>query len=149
MGLLAKVYMQSLYIFPENKAAAKSVMEEIINSSGKTLVPYSVYADMFYGNVANEHNSESLYEITMTSDYTQDGPWAGYTTGSGMPTVYAPWYVNINTRFRKGKEDVTDPYTLEDDIIISSKSSQWGNNFVHDKNVARCNLPIGCQDTEG
>ena len=137
MGLLAKVYMQSLYIFPENKTAAKEVMKEIIESSGKSLVPYNVYADMFYGNEANEHNSESLYEITMTTDYTQDGPWAGYTTGSGMPTVYAPWYVNINTRFRPGREDVIDPYTLEDDIIISSKSSQWGNNFVHDKNIAR------------
>ena len=137
MGLLAKVYMQALYIFPENKAAAKAVMEEIIGSSGKSLVPYSVYADMFYGNEANEHNSESLYEITMSTDYTQDGPWAGYTTGSGMPTVYAPWYVNLNVRFRPGKEDVVDPYTLEDDIILSSKSSQWGNNFVHDKNIAR------------
>ena len=106
MGLLAKVYMQSLYIFPENRTAAKNVMKEIIESSGKSLVPYSVYADMFYGNEANEHNSESLYEITMTTDYTQDGPWAGYTTGSGMPTVYAPWYVNLNVRFRQGKEDV-------------------------------------------
>ena len=137
MGLLAKVYMQSLYIFPENKTAAKKVMQEIIETSGKSLVPYSVYADMFYGNEANEHNSESLYEITMTTDYTQDGPWAGYTTGSGMPTVYAPWYVNINIRFRPGKEDVVDPITLEDDIILSNKSSQWGNNFVHDKNIAR------------
>ena len=137
MGLLAKVYMQSLYIFPENKTAAKAVMKEIIESSGKTLVPYDVYADMFYGNEANEHNAESLYEITMSTDYTQDGPWAGYTTGSGMPTVYAPWYVNLNVRFRPGKEDVIDPYTLEDDIILSNKSSQWGNNFVHDKNIAR------------
>ncbi|MCQ2347738.1 MAG: RagB/SusD family nutrient uptake outer membrane protein [Paludibacteraceae bacterium] len=137
MGLLAKVYMQSLYIFPDNKTKAKTVMEEIINESGKTLASYEVYSDMFYGNEQNEHNCESLYEITMTTDYTQDGPWAGYTTGSGMAVVYAPWYTDLNIRFRKGREDKTDPLTLEDDIITSTKSSQWGNNFIHDKNIAR------------
>ncbi|MBQ7209756.1 MAG: RagB/SusD family nutrient uptake outer membrane protein [Paludibacteraceae bacterium] len=136
-GLLAKVYMQSLYLFPENKTAAKALMEDIINNSGKTLVEHSVYADMFYGNEANEHNAESLYELTMTSNYTQDGPWEGYTTGSGMPMVYAPWYVDLDVRFRKGKEDQTDPLTLERDVITTKKSSQWGNNFVHDKNIAR------------
>ena len=37
-GLLAKLYMQALYIFPENKAAAKAVMEEIIVQSPTELV---------------------------------------------------------------------------------------------------------------
>jgi len=137
MGMLAKVYMQSLYIFPENKEKAKAVMEEIITKSGKELAPYDVYTDMFYGNVTNEHNIESLYEITMTTNYEQDGPWANYTTGSGMAVVYAPWYVDLSIKFRKGREDKTDPMTLENDVIISAKSSQWGNNFIHDRNIAR------------
>jgi len=137
MGLLAKVYMQSLYIFPENEQKAKAVMEEIVFESGKELMPYDKYVDMFYGNVDNEHNKESLYEITMTTNYSQDGPWEGYTTGSGMPMVYAPWYVDINIKFRKGKEDKVDPMTLENDVLLCTKSSQWGNNFVHDKNIAR------------
>lgn len=136
-GLLAKVYMQSLYLFPENRDKAKAILEEIINQSGKQLVPYEVYADMFYGNIDNEHNQESLYELTMTSNYNQDGPWENYTTGSGMPMVYAPWYVDLDIRFRKGKEDKTDPVTLEHDVITSKKSSQWGNNFIHDRNIAR------------
>ena len=136
-GLLAKVYMQSLYLFPENKAVAKALMEDIILNSGKQLVSYDIYADMFYGNEANEHNEESLYELTMTSNPNQDGPWENYTTGSGMPMVYAPWYVDLDIRFRKGKEDKVDPLTQENDIIISKKSSQWGNNYVHDKNIAR------------
>ncbi|MBR1481007.1 MAG: RagB/SusD family nutrient uptake outer membrane protein [Paludibacteraceae bacterium] len=136
-GLLAKVYMQSLYLFPENKSAAKALMEDIIQNSGKSLVSTDIYKDMFYGNEANEHNGESLYEITMTNNPTQDGPWEGYTTGSGMPMVYAPWLVDLNIRFRKGREDVTDPTLLENDVITCTKSSQWGNNFVHDKNIAR------------
>lgn len=131
MGLLAKVYMQSLYIYPDNKDKAQTVMEEIIHQSGKELVPYSVYADMFYGNETNEHNSESLYEITMTTDYSQD-IWIGFTTGSGMPMVFAPWFVNLQTAASK-----IDPMSQQDDVVLSDKSSQWGNNFVHDKNIAR------------
>lgn len=136
-GLLAKVYMQSLYIFPENAEKAQAQMEDIIQNSGKHLVATEIYKDMFYGLEANEHNAESLYEITMTSNPTQDGPWEGYTTGSGMPMVYAPWYVDLDIRFRKGREDQIDPLTQENDVIISKKSSQWGNNFVHDRNIAR------------
>lgn len=136
-GLLAKVYMQSLYLFPDNKTACQTLLEDIIKNSGKQLVAYDVYADMFYGNEANEHNAESLYELTMTSNPTQDGPWEGYTTGSGMPMVYAPWHVDLDIRFRQGRDDKTDPLTQENDIIISKKSSQWGNNHVHDRNIAR------------
>ena len=136
-GLLAKVYMQSLYIFPENKAAAKQLFEDIFANSGKSLATPDVYQDMFYGNQANEHNCESLYELTMTTNYTQDGPWEGFTTGSGMPMVYAPWYVDLDVRFRKGREDQVDPLTLEHDVMTTKKSSQWGNNFVHDRNIAR------------
>jgi len=136
-GLLAKVYMQTLYLFPENENTCRMLLEDIIHNSGKKLVSYDIYQDMFYGLETNEHNNESLYEITMSSNPTQDGPWEGYTTGSGMPMVYAPWYVDLDTRFRKGREDQVDPLTQENDVIISKKSSQWGNNFVHDRNIAR------------
>lgn len=136
-GLLAKVYMQSLYIFPENKAKAKSIMEDIFASSGKRLVTPEVYRDMFYGNPANEFNAESLYELSMTTNPNQTGPWAGYTTGSGMPMVMAPWYMDLDIRFRPAVEGATDPLTKALDIITSKKSSEWGNNFVHDANLKR------------
>ncbi len=136
-GLLAKVYMQSLTIFPENKAKAKSLMENIIQNSGKKLAPPDVYSDMFYGNPANEFNSESLYELSMTINWNQSGPWAGYTTGSGMPMVMAPWYLDLDIRFRPGVEGVVNPLTRERDVITSKKSSEWGNNFIHDANIRR------------
>ncbi|MCB8994125.1 MAG: RagB/SusD family nutrient uptake outer membrane protein [Bacteroidales bacterium] len=136
-GLLAKVYMQSLYIFPENKTKAKDLMEDIINNSGKTLVSPEIYKDMFYGNEANEFNSESLYELSMTVNRNQTGPWAGYTTGSGMPMVMAPWYMDLDIRFRPSVEGAVDPLTREFDIITSKKSSEWGNNFIHDANIKR------------
>ena len=136
-GLLAKVYMQSLYIFPENKAKAKSLMENIINASGKKLATPEVYRDMFYGNEANEFNSESLYEQSMNINWNQSGPWAGYTTGSGMPMVMAPWYMDLDIRFRPNVEGAVDPLTKDNDIITSKKSSEWGNNFIHDANIRR------------
>jgi len=136
-GLLAKDYMQSLYIFPENKAKAKALMEDIINMSGKRLVSPLVYQDMFYGNQANEFNSESLYELSMTTNANQTGPWAGYTTGSGMPMVMGPWYMDLDIRFRPSVEGAVDPLTKELDIITSKKSSEWGNNFIHDANIKR------------
>lgn len=136
-GLLAKVYMQAAYIFPDYKAKAKALMEDIINNSGKRLVSTEVYQDMFYGNPDNEFNSESLYELDMTTNYKQDGPWAGYTTGSGMPLVFAPWYMDLDIRFRPTVEGLVDPLTKPLDVITSKKSSQWGNNFVHDANIRR------------
>jgi starch-binding outer membrane protein, SusD/RagB family len=136
-GLLAKVYMQSLYIFPINKAKVKTLMEEIINKSGKELAPPEVYQDMFFGNEMNEFNSESLFELSMTTNWNQNGPWEGYTTGSGMPMVMAPWYLDLNIRFRTNVEGAVDPLTKQFDVITSKKSSEWGNNFIHDANIKR------------
>ncbi len=136
-GLLAKVYMQSLSIFPDNSTKAKTLMESIINTSGKKLALPEVYADMFYGNELNEFSSESLYELSMTTNWNQSGPWGGYTTGSGMPMVMAPWYLDLNIRFRPNTDGAVDPTTKERDVITSKKSSEWGNNFVHDANIKR------------
>jgi hypothetical protein len=140
-GLLTKVYMQAAYIFPEYKVKAKALMENIINNSGKRLATPEMYQDMFYGLAANEFNSESLYELNMTINWNQKGPWPdnspGYTTGSGMPMVFAPWYMDLAIRFRPGTEGVTDPLTRERDVILSKRSSEWGNNFIHDANIRR------------
>ncbi|MDR0412365.1 MAG: RagB/SusD family nutrient uptake outer membrane protein [Dysgonamonadaceae bacterium] len=138
-GLLAKVYMQSLSIFPENKEKAKAVMEAIIRNSGKQLVPFEIYSDMFYGNAGHEFNAESLYELSMTTFYGKEDIWMGYNTGSGMPIVFGPWYMDLDIRFRannEGKEE-NDPLKKEMDVATAKKSSQWGNNFIHDANIRR------------
>ena len=128
-GLLAKVYMQA-----RRPAEAKPILEDIINNSGKKLVPYSVYSNMFYADEAYEFNEESLYEIDMTMNDKQNGPWGGFTTGSGMPMVFAPWPLNLDFRDR--------PSTTEYDIITNSTGG-WGNNYVHDKNVRRFGFGLG------
>jgi len=122
-GLLAKVYMQA-----RRPSKAVPVMEDIINNSSKALVANSIYVDMFYGNPKNEFNKENLYEIDMTENTTQNGPWAGYTTGSGMPMVFAPWPLNLDFRNK--------PSTTAYDIITNATGG-WGNNYVHDANILR------------
>jgi hypothetical protein len=112
-------------------------MEDIISNSGRELVFSEIYRDMFFGNELNEFNAESLYELSMTTNWNQNGPWAGYTTGSGMPMVMAPWYMDLNIRFRESVEGAVDPLTKENDVITSKKSSEWGNNFIHDANIRR------------
>ena len=112
-------------------------MEDIINNSGKVLASAEEYRDMFYGNALNEFNSESLYELCMTTNWNQSGPWEGYTTGSGMPMVMAPWYMDLDIRFRASVEGAVDPLTKQLDVITSTKSSEWGNNFIHDANIRR------------
>ncbi|MDR2058149.1 MAG: RagB/SusD family nutrient uptake outer membrane protein [Dysgonamonadaceae bacterium] len=128
-GLLAKVYMQAGY-----KAEAQALLEEIITKSGKKLVPFTVYSAMFYGDPANEFNEETLYEIDMSINEKQNGPWAGYTTGSGMPMVFAPWPLNLKFRDK--------PSDTEFDIITNATGG-WGNNYIHDANIRRFGFTLG------
>lgn len=122
-GLLVKVYMQARY-----PGKAVPVIEDIINNSGKVLVAPTIYQNMFYGDPKNEFNKENLYEIDMTENLKQNGPWAGYTTGSGMPMVFAPWPLNLDFRDKAS--------TTSYDIITNSTGG-WGNNYVHDANLRR------------
>jgi len=122
-GLLAKVYMQA-----RKPGLARPVLEDLIQNSGKELVSYAIYENMFYGKPENEFNKETLYEIDMTTNTTQNGPWGGYTTGSAMPMVFAPWPLNIDFRNKAS--------TTEYDII-TNLTGGWGNNYIHDANVRR------------
>jgi len=137
-GLLAKVYMQGATSTNGYWTKARSVMEDIILTSGKALVPFEIYEKMFYGSPydANEFNSESLYEIDMITNPNQNGPWAGYTMGSGMPMVLSPTLVKLELSI---SGDVPDPWRTGAYIFPSSTAleSGWINNYVHDANVRR------------
>ena len=51
--------------------------------------------------------------------------------------VFAPWYMDLDIRFRRAVEGAVDPLTRQFDVITSKKSSEWGNNFIHDANIKR------------
>ncbi|MDR0798820.1 MAG: RagB/SusD family nutrient uptake outer membrane protein [Dysgonamonadaceae bacterium] len=132
-AMYAKALMQAGKI-----EEAKPVLQEIIDKSGKSLVAFSVYEKMWYGDPANEFNSESLYELDQTTNFTQNGPWAGYTSGHGMAMVYAPWQMYLDIRFRKNNEakPENDPLLQEYDVNTSAMGG-WGNNYIHDGSIRR------------
>ena len=122
-GLLTKVLMQA-----RRPQEAKPVLEDIINNSGAKLMPFNVYSNMFYADEKYEFNDETLYEIDMTMNPKQNGPWEGYTTGSAMQMVFGPWPMNLDFRWKKPVSGVE---------IATQATGAWGNNYVHDMNIHR------------
>jgi len=134
-GLLAKVCMQAGSDYYQK---AKEVMENIFANSNKQLVPINIYQDMFYGNDANEFNSESLYELNMIMNPNQAGPWATYTMGSGMPVVFGPTFVNLDI----SKNNLPNPWksdgTYDFPVGITNPGvCAYENNYIHDANIKR------------
>lgn len=138
-GLLAKVLMQA-----RRPQEALPVLKDIIEHSGATLLPYEVYSASFYADEAHEFNSETLYEIDMSVNMKQNGPWEGFTTGSGMPMVMAPWLTALETatKFmdRNGRWKGPEPGSGE---ASTETNGGWGNNYVHDSSVRRFGWPLG------
>ena len=128
-GLLAKVYMQAR--MPQE---AVPVLEDIFANSGARLLDFDTYAHSFYADEAHEFNTETLYEIDMTSNPKQTGPWEGFTSGSGMQLVMAPWPLDLNFRFTKAPEAGKE--------LETQTTGGWGNNFVHDGSVRRFGFPL-------
>lgn len=129
-GLLAKSLMQA-----RRSSEAISVLQDIFANSGAALLDWDTYSNAFFPDELYEFNKENLYEIDMTMNAKQNGPWAGYTSGSGMQMVWGPWPLNLDFRYKKpdeGKE------------IATQSVGAWGNNYVHDGSIWRFgwSLPV-------
>ena len=109
-----KAMLGKALIYSENFADAKTKLKEVIDGSGKTLVPFNTYKDMFMGLYKN--NNESLIEIS----YKQDGGWStwGQSTANNAPMVF-------------------EPAVYSPDTIGKRTFASWTNIFFHDKNLQR------------
>ncbi len=139
-GLLAKALMQA-----RRPSEALPVLKDIIDNSGAILLPYEVYSASFYADEAHEFNAETLYEIDMSVNMKQNGPWGGFTSGSGMPMVMAPWLTALEsaTKFvdrRTGAWKGPEPGAGE---MGTETNGGWGNNYLHDSSVRRFGWPLG------
>lgn len=121
-GVAAKALLGKAYVFTEDWANAKTTLKDVIDNSGKTLVPFSLYKDIFNGE--NEFSQESIYEINVERDFT-----SGYGTFTGP---------NITTAAGL----IYSPSIMMNDG--TSGSWGYGNIFFHDKNLERFgfNLPL-------
>lgn len=129
-GLLGKAY-----VFTQDWANAKTVLKDVIENSGKSLMPFSKYKMAFNSNVTNnlnahvnsEFNEESLFEINVdrvAADYGIFGgsPNKNLTTSMGL--IWSPSGFN--------------------DKGTGSIGMGYANECVHDRNLLRFgfNLPL-------
>ncbi len=112
-GWGVKAALGKAYVYTQDWNNAKTSLADVINNSGKSLVSFDVYKDMFNGK--NEFNSESLVEMNLNVDMTARGN-TETSTGSSMGMVLAPTYVGDNNL---------------------PAASAWSNVFPHAKNIAR------------
>ena len=126
----AKSLLGKAYVFTQDWASAKPVLLDVINNSGKSLMPYNKFRNAFNAQSANEFNEESLFEINVdrtTAGYGifVDGANANLTTSQGL---------------------IWSPSLLGDDGTEGGGNNNlgYGNEFIHDKNLLRYgyNLPI-------
>lgn len=128
-AMLAKSLMQA-----RRADEALPVLEDIIKNSGASLLDFDTYSQSFYADEKYEFNKETLYEIDMTRNEKQEGPWGGFTTGSGMQLVMAPWYASMDLRWKNPPEAGKE--------FATQNNGGWGNNFVHDESVRRFGFPL-------
>jgi starch-binding outer membrane protein, SusD/RagB family len=117
----AKALLGKAYVFTQDWADAKTTLLDVINNSGKALMPFNKYDSAFIGIAANEFNEESLFEINVERD-----PTAGYG-------VFAN---NINLTTAEGLP--LGPGILGDDGYVKDDYCMgYGNEYIHDRNLAR------------
>jgi starch-binding outer membrane protein, SusD/RagB family len=112
-GWAVKGFLGKIYAYQADWTNAKTYLGDVVTNSGKSLVSFDVYKDMFNGK--NEFTSESLFELNLNVDMTARGG-DDQSMGSSIGMVIAPTYVGDNG---------------------GQAASAWSNVFPHAKNIAR------------
>ncbi|MGF1636311.1 MAG: RagB/SusD family nutrient uptake outer membrane protein [Cyclobacteriaceae bacterium] len=108
-GLLGKTYL-----FMEDYNNAKLHLKNVIDNSGKMLVDFDVYKDMFSGE--NEFNDESIFELAFVDN--PNAGWGSWDNNSGqMHSMVAGYWV-----FEPGNP-------------LKAGQTGWNNVYVHDANL--------------
>jgi starch-binding outer membrane protein, SusD/RagB family len=112
-GWGVKSLLGKAYVFTQQWALATVKLKEVIDGSGKSLVPFNTYKDMFNGKF--EFNDESLAELNFISD-PNDQPYnAELNTGQHLSLYLGTAYIDNNGRTKNG----------------------YCNFSVHEKNLSR------------
>jgi len=123
----ARSLLGKAYVFTQDWAKAKTTLLDVINNSGKKLMPYAKYRDAFIGITDNEFNEESLFELNIDLDakgnYGVYGDAPNATSINGL--IWCPWALGYD-----GTEGSSIPLG-------------YGNEILHDKNVLRFGYSIG------
>jgi hypothetical protein len=122
----AKALLGKVYVYTQDWTNAISVLQDVINNSGKTLMTYDKYMHAFGGDPANEFNEESLFELNSDPNETCYGVFCGdnsITTSEALP--FGPTVIG------------------DDGTQRNSSGTGYNNIAFHDRNLPRFgfNLP--------
>lgn len=130
-GLLGKAY-----VFTGQYDLAKTVLKDVIDNSGKTLMPFDKYSNSFNAlPEANEFNQESLFEINVERKSSGTGIFTAQTSPTDLTTsaglLWGPMILALDgTETGGGNTELTRV-----------------NIFVHDKNIRRFGYTLPVFDT--
>jgi len=120
-GLLGKAY-----VYTQDWADAKTILNDVITNSGKSLMPYATYVNAFNGQ--NKFNSESLFELYC--DPNSNGGYGIYSGAANSATINGL---------------IWSPFTYGGPGFngVQTQPLGYGNEFFHDQNVLRFGYSIG------
>ena len=111
-GWTVKAMLGKAYVYTQQWALASTKLKEVIDGSGKSLVSFNVYKEMFNGKF--EFNNESLFELNFLADRNEE--WNGsINVGQRLSIYLAPAYEENGNIGKNG----------------------FGNYFIHEKNLSR------------
>ena len=104
----AKSFLGQLYLYQGDWTHCAEILKDVITHSGRELVSFDVYKDMFNAG-AEEYNKESILELNEVAD-----------TRYGMGQRHSN-YIAVTFRGTNG----------------TKQCGGWGNLFFHDANITR------------
>lgn len=110
-----KSFIGQVNLYQGNYDAAKTQLKEVIDNSGKQLVPFEEYEKMFNEN-QTKFNNESILEINL-KDGSSSG-WGNWSGGEGSMHAFVASLCFVN----------------QDGNV---EAAGWGNIYFHDANIER------------
>ncbi len=112
----AKAALAKTYLFAEKLDSAKIYLEDCINNSGKSLVSFKAYKNMFNGDTQYEYNAESFYEVGNKADPVSGNSYGSDMTGTATSILYSPFFIAADG---------------------ARSAMSYSNLYMHDRNIAR------------
>ncbi|CAN5331994.1 RagB/SusD family nutrient uptake outer membrane protein [soil metagenome] len=111
-GWTVKAMLGKAYVYSQQWPLASAKLKEVIDGSGKSLVSFDIYKEMFNGKF--EFNNESLFELNFVADKNDE--WNGSSNVGQRLSIYlAPAFEENGNVGKNG----------------------FGNYFIHEKTLPR------------
>ena len=108
-----KSYLGQSYLYKGDYEKAKTILKDVIDNSGKSLVPFDEYQKMFNEDQTT-YNNESILELNLRDGSSASYWW--YSEGSQHALLIALCYQTSSG---------------------GTVAAGWGNEFFHDANIQR------------